>query len=143
MQVLPVSNQTSQWLRLAVKQAQMSSCVYRHGVVVLRGGRVVGTGFNIVQNDPALGLSTCTTHAEKVALRRASWDGTHLIVVRLRQDGSLAPSAPCVECAELIERAGINTIIYSVNNGIELVRTRDLRTVQHHSYANLSRCLVA
>lgn len=97
---------------LAKKQAAKSCHKYRHGAIIIKGGRVLAKGFNRDKTSPTWGSGyKGKIHAESDAIRRAVTQGVRIrgatmIVVRL-DDG---PSKPCYKCMELIEKFGLEVI---------------------------------
>jgi len=95
----------------------------KHGAVVVKSGRVVGTGFNKYKNHPNSIESHrikmhCSRHAEQIAIKQAGVNarGAILYVARINRQGLDRNSKPCHVCADLIELSGIKRVIYTVEN---------------------------
>ena len=95
----------------------------KHGAVVVKGGRVVGTGFNKFKNHPSNVPSDeikihCSRHAEQIAIKQAGDNakGAILYVARVNRQGLDRNSKPCHVCADLIEESGIKRVVYTVEN---------------------------
>lgn len=122
----------SQYLKLAANVALESSCVQRHGAVIVKGGSVLSVGVNKYINDPHQfpddyftnsaehnhidPRDTLSIHAEVAALRKLSKKqrrGATLYVARIAPSGKVSNSAPCDLCAKRIFEAGIKKVIFS------------------------------
>lgn len=94
--------------RIAHKQASKSDHNFRHGAVVMRGGKILATGYN------HHGL-----HAEVVALQKL-WPserrGTKVISVRVGKSGRLTMGKPCPKCEAYMREYGVHTVVYSDND---------------------------
>jgi tRNA(Arg) A34 adenosine deaminase TadA len=111
----------------AVREAQRSCMLHRHGAVVVRRGAVVAGACN--RESPRLGGASqlFSIHAEVAALgelrkrnpvkgRCRRWlRDCRMYVVRLvrRRGELLGSSRPCRCCCDAIRRAGIPTVFYS------------------------------
>lgn len=107
-----ISGRHSRFIEIATILAQnRASGVQRHGAVVVKGGRILGKGYNSYLRG---------THAEECALGEGTWinqlKGATLYVIRLRKQQKYGMSRPCPECMELIRECGIRQIIYSTND---------------------------
>jgi deoxycytidylate deaminase len=97
-----------------------------HGAVVVKSGRVIGTGFNKDRNNPYYvspeHIKThCSVHAEVDAIRDAKWNvkGAVLYVARVNNRGIDRNSKPCIRCQVVIEEAQIKKVIYTVGEDYE------------------------
>lgn len=106
-------------MRLAANLAQSSECSFRHGAVVVKGGRVVSTGINRFKNHP-LSVSPehikshCSVHAEVDALRKLKdAKGATIYVARIGRRGDKMLSRPCNMCYIAIRDAGVAKIVYT------------------------------
>lgn len=103
---------------LALKVARKSNCRQQHGAVVLKGGRVISTAYNIDKNNPnILEEEKIRMHSSICAERRAlkgiaDPKGAVIIVVRAKSSG-MVYSKPCDRCRRACQSAGIKAIIYS------------------------------
>ena len=96
-----------------------------HGAVVVKSGRVLGTGFNRDRNhpriiDPKRIKIDCSFHAEEVAIRDAGKNikGAKIYVARVNRHGDDRDSRPCPKCLALIQLSGIKKIIYTSEKGV-------------------------
>lgn len=95
----------------------------KHGAVVVKGGRVIGTGFNKNRNSPLVVSENhikthCSEHAEVNAIKDASYNVKNAViyVARVNKHGKDRNSKPCDKCFEIISKLGIKKIIYTVEN---------------------------
>lgn len=107
--------------RVASKEAK-KSCYKQHrlGAVVVKGGRILATGFNELR--PSSVTKTPTLHAEASAIlkllkKRKLHDlfGADLYVTRYTRGGSIGLARPCVACMDLIRSVGISHVHYTTN----------------------------
>ena len=109
------------YLSVARYLATKSTARNTHGAVVVKGGRVLGTGFNKDRNHPKIVSpehikTDCSTHAEEVAIRDAGEDnikGAIIYVARVNRHGNDRDSKPCPRCSVLIERVGIKRVVFT------------------------------
>lgn len=119
------------YLNRAMKLAELSQVVQRHGAVLVKGGSVIAAGVNSYTNDPSMFPVSylnnakvphasrgklLSVHAEIAAIRRASpaqLKGAVLYVARVTKDGSVGLSAPCAHCASVLIKAGIKKVIFT------------------------------
>lgn len=109
--------------RIAEKQALKSPFLkHRVGAVIMKGSRVLSTGFN------SIGYSKLskrpTRHAEAAAIikllqegRLSDLAGSVLYVTRFTKSGTLSCAKPCSHCEELIRSVGISKVFYTDFNG--------------------------
>lgn len=116
-----LSKKDVSFLNIARYFAEKSEEKKRHGAVVVKSGRVVGSGFNKFKNHPDLIPEDlikvhCSRHAEEVAIHEAGANarGAILYVARVNNQGIDRNSKPCEECSKLIEKSGIKKVIYTV-----------------------------
>lgn len=109
------------FLNVARYFAEKSTEKKRHGAVVIKSGRVVGTGFNKYKNNP-LFISEehikehASIHAEQMAIKEAGKNarGAILYVARVNKRGVDRNSMPCRICQRLIKDSGIKKVIYTM-----------------------------
>ena len=120
-----LSNKDRSFLSFARYLATRSSARNTHGAVVVRGGRVLGTGWNKNRNHPKVVSpehikTNCSLHAEQVAIREAGEEnvrGGIIYVARVSKSGSDRDSMPCSRCKDLITRVGIKRVVYTTEAG--------------------------
>ena len=116
-----LSKKDRSYLSVARYLAKKSSARNTHGALVVKGGRVLGSGFNKNRNHPTIVSpehikTECSFHAEEVAIREAGDNakGAILYVARVNKHGADRNSKPCHVCSKLIRRSGIKKVIYTV-----------------------------
>jgi deoxycytidylate deaminase len=117
-----LSKKEKKFINLAKLLAEHSIEKQKHGAVVVKSGRVVGTGFNKFKNHPRVIEELfikkyCSRHAEEVAIRQAGIHskGATLYVARINNSGISRNSKPCEECSNLIDDAGIKKVVYTID----------------------------
>jgi deoxycytidylate deaminase len=116
-----LSKRDKSYLSVARYFASKSQARNMHGAVLVKGGRVMGTGFNKNRNNPHYVSpehikTDCSYHAEEVAIREAGEDnvkGAIIYVARVNRHGNDRDSKPCPRCSVLIERVGIKRVVYT------------------------------
>ena len=83
------------FLNIARYFAEKSQEKKKHGAVVVKSGRVVGTGFNKYKNHP-------------------NCKGAVLYIARVNRQGLDRNSTPCFVCEKLIKLSGIKKVIYTM-----------------------------
>lgn len=93
----------------------------KHGSVIVKGGRVISTGFNKERSHPRI-VSTehikdhCSVHAEIDAIKKAkNVSGATIYVARINKRGEARDSRPCKNCFETIKNNGIKKVIYTMS----------------------------
>lgn len=115
-----LSKKDEAFLSVARYLATKSTARNTHGAVVVKGGRVVGTGYNRNRNHPSIVSpehikTDCSIHAEESAIRDAGYDVRNAViyVARVNKHGEDRNSRPCPRCQEMIEEYGIKKIVYT------------------------------
>ena len=115
-----LSKSEKSFLSVARYMAVKSESRRRHGAVVVKSGRVLGTGFNKDTNSPFVVSpehikTNCSRHAEIEAIRDANWNvkGAILYVARVNNQGLDRDSKPCSRCQVVIEETQIKKVIYT------------------------------
>jgi deoxycytidylate deaminase len=115
-----LSNREKAFLSVARYLASKSLARQRHGAIVVKGGSVIGTGFNKDRNhpdnvSPEHIKAHCSVHAEIEAIRDAGWNvrGAVLYVARINNHGEDRYSKPCDRCTVVIEETQIKKVIYT------------------------------
>lgn len=110
---------------MAAKAAQRSSFEkHRLGAVIVKGHRVLSTGFNDISYNGITRKGT--VHAEEAAItkllrskRFSDLVGSDLYVLRFTKAGKLGISFPCDRCWGLIRSVGIRNVFYIGDDGTE------------------------
>lgn len=109
--------------RIAAKTAKQSPHKqHRLGAVIVKGHRILSTGYNEIRYSKTIGKNTL--HAEASAIkqlldRRALVDlvGSDLYVTRFTRGGVVGMAKPCESCMALITSVGIRRIYYTQDGG--------------------------
>ena len=115
-----LSNREEAYLSVARYFAAKSKAKKKHGAIIVKSGRVLGTGFNKDKNHP-MAISEehikthASRHAEVEAIRDAGWNvkGATLYVARVNNFGYDRDSKPCSRCSEIIQTMQIKKVIYT------------------------------
>ena len=95
--------------------------IHKMGAVVIRGGNIVGAGFNKMHSHPRSRSYDNMIHAELSAILSAGnvWGTIYgdLYVVRITKGGAFGTSKPCSDCMDLIKEAGITSVTYIDEKG--------------------------
>ena len=117
---MKLSRSESSFLSVARYMATKSSSRQKHGAIVVKSGRVLGTGYNKNKNNPMQvspeHIKThCSRHAEVEAIRDARFavDGAILYVARVNSQGKDRNSKPCKYCQAVIISTNIKKVIYT------------------------------
>jgi deoxycytidylate deaminase len=117
---MDLSKSEQAYLSVARYFALKSKSNKKHGAVIVKSGRVVGTGYNKDRNHPLFVSPEhikphCSTHAEVDALKEAksNADGAVLYVARVNNQGEDRNSKPCKLCQVAISRSKIKKVIHT------------------------------
>lgn len=107
-------------LRVAAKQAAISNHhKFKLGAVLVKGGRVLSSGFNIPKKGPDTPPCRESIHAEVVTIKGAKKpDGATIYVARLSNSGKLALAKPCEYCIEHMKANGLYRVVFSVSDSV-------------------------
>ena len=115
-----LSKSEQAYLSAARYFASKSKSNKKHGAVIVKSGRVVGTGYNRDRNHPLFVSPEhikphCSIHAEIDALKeaKANADGAVLYVARVNNQGQDRNSKPCKLCQAAITKSNIKKVIYT------------------------------
>ena len=121
-----LSNKEKAYLSVARYFAAKSKSRRMHGAVVVKSGRVIGTGYNKDRNNPYYvspeHIKThCSIHAEVDAIRDASGNvkGAVLYVAIVNNHGEDRNSKPCIRCEAVIKESQIKKVIYTIGEDNE------------------------
>lgn len=107
-------------IRVLSNYSDKSLMLHRHVCALILGGKIISIGINKDYN-----FKNSPLHAEINAFNNFKRNNTRLkilprctmIVLRVRNDGSLAYSKPCEKCINTIKQYNVKKIIYSCVNG--------------------------
>lgn len=107
-------------IRKAVKVAEGSRYLWKHGAVVAKGNKVMGFAPNKERNFSVTDSpgDHYTDHAERATLRellkvRDDLRGCTIYIARVGRQGNTMMSRPCINCMKAIVAAGIKEIVYT------------------------------
>ena len=106
--------------------AGQSEFKQRHGCIIAKQGKILGSGINVSRNhpdlcqDPKTQSSTHAEHAALKSLRGVNLKGAVAYVARIYKNGEPAMSRPCPRCTELLRAAGVRKLVWSVDNSMAI-----------------------
>lgn len=110
------SSEQRNYMHVCRSLAAKSPLTHKHGCIVVKGKKIISTGFN----DKPHTKSNNSIHAEVAALRKVKHlvDGTcTMYVVRHgSKECRSMYSKPCATCSDMIRRYKIRAVFYSVNS---------------------------
>lgn len=114
--------------RIAAKQAKKSQHKqHKLGAVIVKGNRILSTGYNSLR--PSSLLGTETLHAEAAAVlkllkarRLSDLAGAEIYVSRFTRGGAVGLSRPCPACTALLTSVGIRMVHYTTDDGVETLK---------------------
>ena len=107
--------------RIAEIQARKSKhSQHKLGAVIVKGHRILATGFNSMRSSAV--TKTSTLHAEAAAILRLLKEhrledlaGAEMYVTRFTKGGNVGCSKPCDNCMDLIRSVGIRVVHFNNN----------------------------
>lgn len=142
-----ISKKSLKFINVAIKEAEKSNILHKHGCVIVTSGKLMSKGFNNYRNISSDGFikNSCTCHAEISAIRnyyklkkidKNKIKNSTIYIVRINKNGKLCQSAPCISCFHIITMVGIKKIVYSDDNGnITRCNTKNYN-IKHITYGN-------
>lgn len=102
----PSFTKRDRYLTMAAGVALDSKCKFRHGAIVVKHGKILGSSYNIYKNDPKyVDFRHSQIHAEVAALKKAGWPTRATVyVARVNAKGYFRMSKPCENCQILLDR---------------------------------------
>lgn len=103
----------------AKRQSKKANWIFNLGAVVFNKDRIISAGYNRTFSQ-GHGYSKNGACAELLAIQKAPaalLKGASIVVVRVRQSGTVGIAKPCYRCQKIIEKSGIKTLYYSDRNG--------------------------
>jgi tRNA(Arg) A34 adenosine deaminase TadA len=100
----------------ALKEALKSRYKYMLGALIIKRGKVVGRGYNIVCYAEKNRPFNNGIHAEISALndtRASDRQDSTMYVARYRRCGQLGCAKPCKACEKVLRKLGIKSVWYS------------------------------
>lgn len=111
----PSTNKNDRFLTMAMGVALSSKCRMKHGAVVVKHGRILGSSPNLWKNDPKnVHYKHASVHAEMAALRKAGWPTKVTVyVARVNGKGESRLSKPCANCQVVLDEMKIKVVYTS------------------------------
>ncbi len=102
----------NRYLMMALGVASTSTCRQKHGAIVVKHGRVIGSSTNKTKNDPKyVDWRHASIHAEIAALKQARFQTRSTIyVARINRLGEPRYSKPCANCQEVLDSYKIKVV---------------------------------
>lgn len=95
---------------------------HKLGAVIVKGNRILSTGYNSLR--PSKIIGTNTLHAEAAAVlkllkenRLRDLVGADIFVSRFTRGGAIGMALPCPACTRLLRSVGIRKCHYTTDNG--------------------------
>lgn len=115
-----ISNRDLSFIRRAAKEAMKSPENHKLGVVLVKGGRIVATTYNMKIHSENFSPISYSKHAETRALTKRKYyedsEGCVCYVARIRKEQPFGLSKPCAECEKALRAAGISAVYYTTND---------------------------
>lgn len=113
----PLSNNDLSFLGAAARIAATSTYRFRMAAMLVKSGRVLGADTNMYKVSRHTPPNRFSTHAEvRVIKNTKNTDGATLYVARLLNDNTVSMAKPCAWCMATMLDAGINKIVYTIND---------------------------
>jgi len=130
---MKVSNQDVRLFKTALKQARNSAVSFKHGAIIVSGGRILSTGKNKYGSHRISRMyyprhKKATIHAELQAVLNVHnselLKGSTLYSARIGRGRNTATmiSTPCPSCIEVMKAFGIRDVVF--HDGRKLVKQR-------------------
>ena len=115
-----VSRTMMQHYQLAMKIANLSTCHFPMGCIIVKGSRVLSIGYNTIRTHPkqnTYGAHCISIHAELSAIlsSQCSIKGSTIYVARVN---GRKTSKPCKACYDYMYEAEISKMVYYDGNQI-------------------------
>lgn len=105
------------FLTLAKQMSKRSDHhTHKMGCVIVKGNKVLGSGFNALRTHPKSPHVYKSVHAEFMAALGAGTNrlsGATAYVFRQQKNGTWAMAKPCKYCWQFLMRCGIKEVVYS------------------------------
>lgn len=96
---------------------------HKIGAAVVKGRKILSTGFNKLKTHPLSPHPFKSCHAEFMAIKyldKDALEGATIYVFRKNKRGEIANSKPCPSCYQLIADSGIKEICYTHETGVKI-----------------------
>lgn len=104
------------FIQAALEESWRSTYKFPLGAIIVKRGKIVGRGYNVVcyKGDKRAFLNG--THAEIAAINNTKPEdrvGASMYVVRWRKSKTLGCAKPCDACEKVLRKLGIKYVYYS------------------------------
>jgi len=143
--MVDITHRDDKLLGAAGFEAKKSPCRTKHGCVAVINGKIIATGHNHYRNPSSDGFirEICTCHAEMDALRSVYkningrghyrknirnnkiFEKIVLYIVRINNQNMFMNSKPCADCMKVIKFLNIKKVVYSEDEGINIMYPND------------------
>lgn len=88
---------------------------HKLGCIIVKGNKILGTGFNVLKTHPHSPHSYKSIHAEYMAVISANYEveGATAYIFREQKNGTLAMSRPCESCWKYLTKCGVKKVVYT------------------------------
>ncbi|MFF4410639.1 hypothetical protein [Streptomyces sp. NPDC001404] len=118
------------YLTIALKEASRSTCRFRVGAVLVKGGRILSRSCNRRRNSPHTDFRHATFHAEEMLMRSTDAPRRAVVyVARLGNSGVPLLARPCLRCQRLLQSCGVTVVHYTTDAGADTLRMHQLRSL--------------
>jgi|TARA_B110000046_G_C12628067_1_gene247485 tRNA(Arg) A34 adenosine deaminase TadA len=104
-----------QFIVRAMEEAQRSDQNFKHGALLVKNRKIISQGHN--RTTTKCPSHMFSIHAEIAAIKQFSEkiniQNSHIYVVRINNQSSLADSKPCYNCQHFMKLHGISRVFYS------------------------------
>lgn len=111
-------------LAMDIAASGSQSPCFRHGAVLVTGGRVIRAAANTWKHSSfgtrfrTRGTGLGTHHAEVscvLGIDRELTEGATVYVIRINREGLLRMSLPCQMCQAVLQFVGVKSVVYSID----------------------------
>lgn len=119
-------NWEAKLIKLAKANIELPSGGQLHFSFILKKKKIVSFGFNNAWKSSPIsakyGHRWNAIHSELMAIKNFPWSINELgrftfVNIRLRKDGSIALSKPCIHCEKMLSYFGVSELYYTSNEG--------------------------
>ena len=113
------------FLSIAKKESRLSNHhSHKLGCAIVRNGKVLGVGHNMMKTHPKSPHRFKNIHAEFMAVLNSNMDigGGTAYIFREQKNGTPAISRPCTDCWRFLMECGIKDVVYSFEGSFKQER---------------------
>lgn len=110
---------------ISITRESKNETRYKHVAFILRNKKTMCVGVNKRKSHPAIHRHPYKHHCANIhaeldaVIRHGKTDCSDntLVVMRVKKDGSLGNSKPCIGCQHVLDQVGFKSVYYSTENG--------------------------